>query len=99
MYANVEISMSFVPLSDDEWSRVSSFLQHADKRSPGRPRRDPRALLDAILWVITQGERWHRLPRTIPPSQTCYNRYLEWKRNGTLEKIASALQDRFTDIT
>ncbi|RFU44388.1 hypothetical protein D0B32_27630 [Paraburkholderia sp. DHOC27] len=33
--------------------------------SGGAPAPDPRYLLDAILRVLTQGERWHRLPRTV----------------------------------
>jgi transposase len=89
----------FEPLSDDEWYRVSCFFgAKDDRRRFGRPRRDPRDLFNAILWVLTQGERWHRLPLSMPPAQTCYIRYLQWKRDGTLEKAFAELERRSTGI-
>jgi transposase len=98
MLADVDTHKSFEPLSDAEWNQVSCLFRQVDGRLPGRPRRDPRALLNAMLWVITQDERWHRLPRNMPPAQTCYNTYLQWKKNGIFEKVAAALSDRFKDI-
>jgi transposase len=86
-------------LIDDEWRRVSSLFQTGDDRHRfGRPRRNPRDLLDAILWVVTQGERWHRIPSGMPPSQTCYIKYLQWRRDGTWGSIVSELDHRFAGL-
>ena len=87
--------MPFDQLTDEEWGRVAYLFPMEDKRRFGRPRRDPRDLLNAILWVVTQGERWHRIPVGMPPSQTCYIKYLQWKRDGTLEKVFTVLESRF----
>jgi transposase len=93
-------SASHVPfeqLTDDEWGGVSYLLKRDDRRRFGRPRRDPRDLLNAILWVLTQGERWHHIPLSMPPAQTCYIKYLQWKRDGTLEKVFAELESRSPD--
>jgi transposase len=87
--------MPFDQLTDEEWGRVAYLFPVEDKCRFGRPRRDPRDLLNAILWVVTQGERWHRIPVAMPPSQTCYIKYLQWKRDGTLEKVFTVLESRF----
>jgi transposase len=86
----------FEPLTDDEWGRVSGLFRAADdRRRFGRPSREPRDLLDGILWVLTRGERWHRIPQGMPPAQTCYIKYLQWRRDGTLEKVTAGLENRF----
>lgn len=43
-----------VPLTDDGWERVRSLLP-PQKPRVGRPRRDQRVVVDAILWVLGTG--------------------------------------------
>jgi transposase len=72
-------------LSDDDWLRISYLFPQDDRRRFGRPQRPARQVLEAILWVIMNDERWHRLPASFPPSQTCYMRYLQWRKSGALD--------------
>jgi transposase len=81
-----------VPLSDDAWQKVSHLFDYAVTNRPGRPRRHPRAILDAILWVHVNREKWHRLPATYPPGQTCYLKWLEWNRDGIMERAFKELE-------
>ncbi|WP_233835928.1 transposase [Paraburkholderia sp. ZP32-5] len=76
-----------LPLSDDAWARVSHLFKHDPQKRFGRPARHPREILNAILWVITRQEKWHRLPATFPPSQTCYIKWLQWRRDGLMSVI------------
>jgi transposase len=79
-----------VPLSDDAWMRVEHLF--IESQSPrGRPRRAPREILNAILWIQHTGEKWHRLPASFPPQQTCYARYIAWRRAGTLQRAMDLL--------
>ncbi|WP_144114178.1 transposase [Paraburkholderia sp. BCC1886] len=84
--------MLTLPLSDDAWDRVSHLLQQDSKPHFGRPPRNPRDVLNAILWVMTQGERWHHLPGNFPPSQTCYIKWLQWRRAGLMSTIFTELE-------
>ncbi|WP_156923792.1 transposase [Burkholderia sp. WSM2232] len=83
-----------IPLSDADWERVQSlFPEHTCKR--GRPRRSDRQILNAILWLQQTNEKWHRLPGTFPPQQTCYLRYMgveEVGRARSGERAPASLQ-------
>ncbi len=78
-------------LSDDEWNRISHLFSSPAKKTTGRPTADARAVLDAILWVERTGERWIYLPAHFPPQQTCYAKYLQWKRSGLLDQVHALL--------
>ncbi len=80
-----------IPLTDAEWARVAPIFADEAKAGTGSRKRNPRAILDAILWVELNDESWKRLPSSFPPMQTCYGRYLQWKREGTLQRCFEAL--------
>ena len=84
--------MKFHPLTDDEWATIAHLFPYDGHRRYGRTPRHPRDLLNAILWVLVLGERWHRLPPGMPPGQTCYIKFLQWRRDGTLNKVARELR-------
>lgn len=83
-----------IPLSDADWEQVKHLFPEHDRpgsRGRGRPRRHPRKILDAILWVWQTGEKWHRLPATFPPTQTCYVAYSAWRRDGIVQRAVEIL--------
>jgi transposase len=83
-----------IPLSDANWDRVKHLFPESGSpvpRGPGRPRRSVRGILDAILWIEQTGDKWHRLPLTFPPPQTCYAKYLAWRRTGRLQVVVDIL--------
>ncbi|MFB9123947.1 transposase [Paraburkholderia dipogonis] len=79
-----------IPLSDADWARVQSLFPVLSS-TRGRPRRSDRDILNAILWLQQRKEKWHRLPATFPPQQTCYLRYMAWKKTGVLEQVHERL--------
>ncbi|SDR51844.1 putative transposase [Paraburkholderia fungorum] len=79
-----------VPLSDESWQTVCHLFEPA-VTGRGRPRRNPRHVLDAILWILLNNEKWHRLPAIFPPTQTCYAKWLEWSRDGTMTRVLTEL--------
>jgi transposase len=79
-------------LSDAEWERIQHlFPAPGLQKATGRPAADSRAVLDAILWIERTGERWMYLPAHFPPQQTCYAKYLNWKRSGMLDQVHTLL--------
>ena len=84
------ISGEIVSLSDEQWARISPLLEQSVART-GRPRACARRVLEAILWVLENKEKWHRLPATFPPQQTCYNKWLSWKKAGVLDVVLKIL--------
>jgi transposase len=74
-------------LSDEQWLLIADLFANA-KPSPqgGRPRVDPRACFEGILWVLRTGARWKDLPSRFPSYPTCWRRFVEWTNSGALEK-------------
>ncbi|WP_407947557.1 transposase [Paraburkholderia polaris] len=84
-----------IPLSDADWLRIKQLIPESEKPAsgrPGRPRRNVREILDAILWIHQTGEKWHRLPSTFPPTQTCYVKYCAWRREGIVQLAIGILE-------
>jgi transposase len=80
-----------LPLSDEAWQRVSNILSRDLRPRFGRPVRDSRDVLNAIVWVTTPDEKWQNLPSNYPPPKTCYIKWLQWRRSGLMSKILAEL--------
>ena len=81
-------------LLDHEWQLVEHLFEpHDERKTCGRPQASARAVLNAIRWIRHTRERWMYLPMHFPPQQTCYARYLHWKRNGVLAQVRALLTE------
>src|SRR3954462_14156528 len=80
-------------LTENQWRAVAPFLppEEIHQEGPGRRWRDPRDVLNAILWVLRTGAPWADLPDRYPPYQTCHRRFQEWVRSGVLDRVLQAL--------
>jgi transposase len=87
-------------LTEKQWSRIEPviFQQTCKKDSRGRKPRDPREVLNGILWVLRTGAPWKDLPDRYPPHQTCHRRFQQWVKAGVfrriIEELAIDLQER-----
>jgi hypothetical protein len=78
-------------LTDPQWERVSPLLPK-QKPGLGRPRRDDRQVLCAILWVTDTGASWSELPEEeFGPHSTAHGRYRKWLKEGLWSRIVQAL--------
>lgn len=74
-------------LNDEHWSLIADlFANSPPSPKGGRPKSDPRACFEGILWVLRSGARWKDLPPRFPSYVTCWRRFVEWSGSGTLEK-------------
>ena len=80
-------------LTNRQWNVVEPLIPKPRRRTDGRgrPWRDPREVLDGILWVLRTGAPWKDLPGRYPPYQTCHRRFQHWVRDGTFKSILQAL--------
>jgi transposase len=73
-------------LSDEQWRKVAVFLDNGVGESErGRPAVSSRRIFEAILWIREHDEQWKHLPSCFPSQQTCYNRWLKWRKTGALD--------------
>ncbi len=80
-------------LTEAQWAFIAPLLPkpRVRKDGRGRPWRDPRDVLNGILWILRTGAPWKDLPDRYPPYQTCHRRFQSWVRDGTLESVLQAL--------
>jgi putative transposase len=80
-------------LTDVEWTLLEPLLP---PESPvGRPRlHSLRIILNAIFYELRTGGAWRFLPQEWPPWKTVYHYWRKWRRDGTWERLHTALRER-----
>jgi transposase len=84
-------------LTDQQWDVVRPYLPGPEqtRTTPkgGRPWRDPRDVLNGVLWVLRTGAPWADLPPRYPPAATCHRRFQTWVKTGALQRVLQRLAD------
>ena len=82
-------------LTDEQWEVLEPLVLDPPRREDGRgrPWRDPRDVLNGILWILRTGAPWKDLPERYPPYQTCHRRFQKWIEEGVLSAILEALAE------
>jgi len=78
-------------LTDEQWLLVQPLLPPPSLALRGRSPLDDRLILNGILWKFRTNAPWYDMPDAYPSYQTCYRRYLFWKRRGAFPLILSTL--------
>lgn len=78
-------------LTDEQWARIVPLLP-SQRPVTGRPAKDHRLVLNAILWRIRSGAAWRDLPSEYGSWETIYSRFRRWREAGIWEEVLRALQ-------
>jgi putative transposase len=80
-------------VEDSEWACLEPLVP-AVKRG-GRPARwSRREIVNGILYVVRTGCQWRALPHDLPPWQTVYYYFRQWRNAGIWEAIHTALREQ-----
>lgn len=80
-------------LSDAQWSRIEPLMPSSDG-SRGRPFRDHRVVVEAIIYRFRTGTAWRDLPATFGPWQTAWKRHKRFSSDGTWDRIHARLMSQ-----
>ncbi len=80
-------------LTDDEWALVKPLIPPA-KRGGNRRHVDERAIVDALMYILSTGCQWRALPKDLPPRSTVHDYFDLWSWDGTLDRIHHALYQK-----
>jgi transposase len=86
-------------LVDDElWQLLEPLLPRPPRRSrhPGRRRLDDRKVFSGILFVLSTGIAWQRLPQELGygSGMNCWRRLHEWQQAGVFQHLHEPLLDK-----
>jgi transposase len=80
-------------VTDEQWELVGPLIpRHAAKT--GRKPRDPRVMLNGMMWILRTGASWRDLPERFGPWQTVYDYYRTWRDTGLFAAVLQALHIR-----
>jgi putative transposase len=78
-------------LSDAEWAVLGPLVPAP--KAGGRPaEHSRREICNGIRYVLRSGGAWRLLPHDLPPWQTVYGYFRDWRRDGTWEQIHTHLR-------
>ena len=79
-------------ITDKAWEQIAPLLPENGQR--GGQWQDHRKVVNGILWKLRSGAPWRDLPERYGPWQTCYDRFVRWRRDGTWDRLLEHLQTK-----
>src|SRR5919199_743886 len=79
-------------LTDSAWAQIAPLLPMTRRR--GKQWADHRRVINGILWKVRTGAPWRDLPERYGPWQTCYDRFVRWRRDGTWDRLLAHAQTK-----
>ena len=83
-------------LTDEQWDLICDLFP--PRKRTGRPPRNRRVVLDAILWVLRTGAGWRDVPEEYGPWSTAWDLFNKWTSDGTLDAILNRLRAVEVDL-
>ncbi len=77
-------------LTDEQWNLIADLFPPPKRM--GRPRRDPRDIVDGILWILNTGSPWRDVPDELAPKSTVWGHFDQWNDDGTLQAVLDRLR-------
>ncbi len=77
-------------LGEEVWGRIAHLLPEGGRR--GGRWREHRQVVGGILWKLRTGAPWRDVPECYGPWQTCYDRFVRWRRDGTWDRLLAHVQ-------
>ena len=77
-------------LTDEQWALIEDMFP--PERGNGRPWRDHRSMVNAMMWILNSGSPWRDLPERFGPWKTGYNRFSRWRKERLFDQILERLQ-------
>ena len=79
-------------LTDKAWEQIVPLLPENGRRS--QQWKDHRKVINGILWKLRTGAPWRDLPKRYGPWQTCYDRFVRWRRDGIWDRLLAHEQTK-----
>lgn len=84
---------------DDLWARIEPLIEEFHPRAPtGRPRKDMRGVLNALIYQLRTGCQWNALPRCFPSDSTVHEWLTKWADSGLLLALWSRLTSECDEL-
>lgn len=78
-------------ITDTQWELIRKNFpeEHYPDDRPGRKSIPARKVLEAALWILNTGARWHMLPQSYPNYKTVHRRFQQWCENEGIDSCGA----------
>ena len=83
--------MCYTEISDETWQRLEPVLPLEGSPKGGRPAKDKRTFINAIIWLLRTGAPWRALPEEYGSWNAVYSRFRRWQIKGSWKAVFLAL--------
>ena len=83
--------MCYTDISDETWQRLEPVLPLEGSPKGGRPAKDKRTFINAIIWLLRTGAPWRALPKEYGSWNAVYSRFRRWQIKGSWKAVFLAL--------
>jgi transposase len=83
-------------ITDRAWEQIAPLLPKNGRQ--GGQWRDHRKVVNGILWKLRTGAPWRDLPERYGTWQTCYDRFVRRRRDGTWDRLLEHAQTKSDDV-
>src|SRR5205085_3177573 len=82
-------------LTDAQWRLIQPLIPERPRRADGkgRPRRNPREVMNGIFWIMRTGAAWQDMPSRYPPGTTCHRYFQTWVKAGAFVQMLNVLAE------
>ena len=74
-------------ISDYKWEQIKGLFPKKNTGKPGRPLKDNKTMLNAMVWLARSGAAWRDIPERYGSWETVYNRFRKWTEDGVVDNI------------
>ena len=78
-------------LMDTEWEEIKGLLPPERTGKKGKPSKENRMMLNAMIWLARSRAPWRDLPERFGPWKSVYSRFRKWLDDGILDHIFRVL--------
>lgn len=78
-------------LTDQKWEQIAPLLPPEKNSRPGRPSKDNRLMINAMIWIARSGAPWRDLPERYGSWNSVYSRFRKWIEDGILDNVFRVL--------
>jgi putative transposase len=84
---------------DELWQIVHAVILELDPPIPGhRGRKDPRPILDGIIYRLRTGCQWNHLPKQFGDDSTVHRTMQRWIERGILDRVWTLLVEHCDEL-
>src|SRR5438045_3831966 len=80
-------------LTDTQWATLAPLLP-PEKPRTGKPNREHRQIVNAMLWKLRTGAPWRDLPERYGSWSTAYSRFRRWRLAGIWDRLFAKVQQQ-----